>query len=915
MSDQVRQTARGKSGRKQFAALLLTLFLVSWLTESRAQLPNTSLDSLFPPGGQAGTTLEVEIGGGNLTGVTGLRCSHAGVLFERSAASTDSGAEGDEKKSDNLFRVTIAPDVPPGLYDVRAIGDNGMSSAHLFAVGRRTERLETEPNDTPHGEGSGSVELSEVEGITFSGRIGSKGDLDHHAFRARAGQRVIVECWVERLGSALVPVLEVYSSDGRRLARNWSHRSTDPLIDFTVPEDGLYYAKIFDLTFSGGAGHVYRLEVDTGPRVLFTLPAALVEGETTRVQVFGWNLGGSRAVAQRVTATGSAGGVAEASSSAAAQTVNPNIDAVPNQSLDRVEVELVAPAPQPPQAIPVYRAPSTVGLDGFAYDHPRSNMPVFVGVVEDTVQLERGDNNTPATAQALEYPGEVNGQLVAGDEQDWYSFEARRGEVLWFEGFGERIGSPVDLDVSVLNARGERELLRLVDDPRNPGGTRFPASHLDPSGRFVVPKDGRYLLMVRSLVGGLGDDPSRVYRLSIHREEPDFDLVTVSRHGAPAGINVERGGREIVDVLVFRRRGQSTPIQIVATKLPPGIECEPVWLGPGVDSAPLVFTGINSAESIEGTIEVIGSAPLNHPDLNQVDLNQVDVSKGGTSNSFLYTGHDGDYESASVGLVTRRAVGGAIVRGGTPNGLARITAEVPIAIRGSAPVIVHARATDTRFSQGSVITIAVDIQRRYPHEAEVKLTSDRLPSMVPTEKAYIEKGRSSGFVCFYLPPQLPIGYYSIVVKAETEVATQAGDDPKSKAVSVYSNPVSFEVYPPPFVVVIDPNAPRKIHRGETLDVRYTGVRQNGFIGKIHTEMVAPAGVFGIRGRGVTFVGQSESGSIRIVANDDAPLGQIPFLQFEGLGTVEDKAIFRSSAFVYLEIIEKEEPKESDKEAK
>ena len=53
----------------------------------------------------------------------------------------------------------------------------------------------------------------------------------------------------------------------------------------------------------------------------------------------------------------------------------------------------------------------------------------------------------------------------------------------------------------------------------------------------------------------------------------------------------------------------------------------------------------------------------------------------------------------------------------------------------------------------------------------------------------------------------------------------------------------------------------------------------------------------------------------LVANDDAPLGQIPFLQFEGLGTVEDKAIFRSSAFVYLEIIEKEEPKESDKEAK
>ena len=61
---------------------------------------------------------------------------------------------------------------------------------------------------------------------------------------------------------------------------------------------------------------------------------------------------------------------------------------------------------------------------------------------------------------------------------------------------------------------------RFSDELVDAGGERFPTSHLDPSGRWVVPQDGEYLVALRNLVGGVSNDPRRIYRLSVRREEP-----------------------------------------------------------------------------------------------------------------------------------------------------------------------------------------------------------------------------------------------------------------------------------------------------------------------------------------------------------------------------------------------------------
>ena len=91
-------------------------------------------------------------------------------------------------------------------------------------------------------------------------------------------------------------------------------------------------------------------------------------------------------------------------------------------------------------------------------------------------------------------------------------------------------------------------------------------------------------------------------------------------------------------------------------------------------------------------------------------------------------------------------------------------------------------------------------------------------------------------------------------------------------------------------------------QGEIVRVNYTARRRNGFFGKIHTELRAAGPVTGLRGRGVTFVGQTESGTIQIIATENATPGRQTSLRLEAVGTVEDEPVYLGSCFLHLEIV-------------
>ena len=60
------------------------------------------------------------------------------------------------------------------------------------------------------------------------------------------------------------------------------------------------------------------------------------------------------------------------------------------------------------------------------------------------------------------------------------------------------------------------------------------------------------------------------------------------------------------------------------------------------------------------------------------------------------------------------------------------------------------------------------------------------------------------------------------------------------------NPITVTIRPARIVLEIDPRTPTKIARGKIIQLRFTAERKQGFIGKVHTELVAPGGVVGLR---------------------------------------------------------------------
>ncbi|HUY91832.1 MAG TPA: PPC domain-containing protein [Pirellulales bacterium] len=804
-----------------FCAVLA--FSLGRIPALHAETPNPVLQAVSPAGAQAGTTVAVTLEGTTLEGLRLLRLTAPGFAAKK--------IEG------NRFDVSIAATTPPGIYDLRAVTDGGVSNPRAFMVGRLAEQHEGDSNDT--FETPTSVELNSV----VNGKIEKPGDVDCFRFAAKAGQRVVIECWAERIDSQLRGVIELFDAQGRRLAVSRGHSGLDPLVDFRVPADGWYDVRLFDLSYLGGNAHFYRLDFDTLARPEFVLPCVVARGRTTRVKLFGRNLPPSQ------------------SSSAADFDV---------ADFDVVEVDVTPPS-ETGAFIPLPRRPSQIAAESFAYYYPAGHLPLAIGVTDVPVIENIAGHDRAERALQLAAPCEVSAQIAELGEQHWYALYAKRGEVLWFEALGDRIGSPVDLELSVLDPAGDRELAKFSDQVDNLGGYRFSTAHADPAGRWVAPADGRYLVLARNLIGEAQRDPRRIYRLSVRREEPDFQLAVVSRRtDQPAAWNVPRGGRELVEVLALRRRGMTGPIRVTAENLPAGMDCPDAWIGPGQERAPLVVTAASESTTFAGAVNVIGHA-----------------------------------EQAGV-TIDRRACGGAMIWPGQPLPSGRVTQEVALATSVEAPLLLTATPKNASIDQLSSLDVQLALDARSGGVASpVHLSCVGLPQGVDLAPAVLPPETSKSWMSFFWPASLPPGPYTFAIQAEFEVvvATNPLAKPAKTKLTVVSNPITIEVKPARIILEVDSASPKKIARGKIIQLQFTAERVNGFIGKVHTELTAPGGVVGLRARGVTLTGQSDSGSLQVIATDNAPLGRHALLRLEAVGTVEDQPIYRASRPVELEIVE------------
>lgn len=176
-----------------------------------------------------------------------LRFSHPGITAVRDAQKPLS------------FAVSVAANVPAGLYDVRAAGLHGVSNPRRFEVGSLPE-LDASAKAL-------SRELSqEVAAPCVLRGAALKQGVQWFKLKAAANQELVFDCHAAQLDSRLEPQMVLYNEQGRELGRS----RTRPLRWKPVAEETLFFA-LHDFISNGGPEHFYRLYI-CGPEALPASP-------------------------------------------------------------------------------------------------------------------------------------------------------------------------------------------------------------------------------------------------------------------------------------------------------------------------------------------------------------------------------------------------------------------------------------------------------------------------------------------------------------------------------------------------------------------------------------------------------------------------------------------------------------------
>jgi hypothetical protein len=564
---------------------------------SFAQLPLARLSTLFPPGGKTGTTFEVAVTGVDLDEANQLYFSSTNIAAKQKLAEKTSEPEP------NKFLVTVGADVAPGICEARVVGRFGVSNPRPFVVADLPELLSPTTNHT--AESATEITL----GTVVNGRADASA-IDYFKFTAKKDQRVLVECLARDIDSRMDDSLVLYDARGRELER----RRRGGLLDFIAPADGEFVLGVSDFTYRGGEEYFYRLTIGAGPHVDYIFPPSGLGGSNGKYTLYGRNLPGS------TPATG--------------LSIN-------GKPLEQLDVEIALPAADallqqtpPPD---VLSRPCAAAVDGIEYrlrtQRGVSN-PVFLGLAAAPVVTEQEPNNQPGQSQRITLPCEVVGQFYPAGDRDSFVFDAKKGDVYWIEMYSHRLGLPTSpfalLQHITKNDKGDEkasDVRELYASDTNIGGPEFSTANRDPAWRFEVTEDGMYRLQVRDLFNRDDNDPRFIYRLSLHKEAPDFRLVALPQ--APPPVNkdakeaalwtpfLRRGETIPIKVLVFRRDNFDGDIELSVEGLPQGVGFASAKIAAKKTSGFVLLTAAEDASAWSGPIRVTGKAKIGETEVTR----------------------------------------------------------------------------------------------------------------------------------------------------------------------------------------------------------------------------------------------------------------------------------------------------------
>lgn len=486
----------------------LAALLSPTIADAAPDYNQLTLDSVFPAGGQRGTTVQVELIGGQ----GGLRGATE-VIVDGAPGITVSAVKVDDRAK-MTATFTIAADAAPGRRMIRVKGGTtGLTSFRWFFVGPLPERVEGKDNNTP--DTAETVTLP----LVMNGVIDRPLDQDCFRFTGKAGDTPVVAVmshWLDALGQGRNNMgfadlsLEILNSEGRVVAQASDTLGYDPLIHFEVPADGEYVARVSGMGFKGFPSAVYRLTIGEVPYPVAVFPAGGQRGQTTEVEFFGPN--------------------------------------VPPGTRQKVSV-----------------ADDPFGVQYVSLTGDMAGIHELPFIRDDRPQLSASaDASRREDAIRVSLPATIDGRFDAAGQGVWCRVDLAKSQTVTLAIMAQqRLRAPVDTLVEVFDAAGERV---AVNDDGELFGSE--CSHdfvtFDSRLEFTAKTAAEYFVKVSEQTGTFGN--RAVFRLAMFNTEPDFriyqwpDVLPIWGAGSSSGFIVE----------THRMGGLKADVELAVEGLPEG---------------------------------------------------------------------------------------------------------------------------------------------------------------------------------------------------------------------------------------------------------------------------------------------------------------------------------------------------------
>ena len=436
------------------------------------------------------------------------------TVSKKEKASREKRRNSKKNKKDDPFpdtvkiKITIAEDALPGDRELRVITSAGLSNKFTFQVGQLPEVYDAEPNNRPEQATKIPSLPALLNGQILQGLQGTQSDVDYYSFKGRKGQDLVVTADIRKLLPYIadgVPgwfqgTLAILDSKGTELIHSDNFRfSQDPVILYTVPEDGEYFLEVRDSIYRGREDFVYRISIGALPYITHIYPLGTSYGTSTFVRLYGKNL---------------------------------PVTAFEAESKDRKYLV---------QSLQVRNKENIL-----------SNKVLFAFSDLPEVSNQNG-NNSPEKARLLKLPVIVNGRITGVGVKDYYSFLGRAGQAIAIEVAARSLGSPLDSYIILTDSKGVK--IADNDDDLTYKGEGMSTHHADSALLIKLPADGVYTLEIRDMQNKGGEEYA--YRLRVSEPLPDFEV-----NSFPPNLTVPRGGTASFKAKVVRKDGFTGPVQL-----------------------------------------------------------------------------------------------------------------------------------------------------------------------------------------------------------------------------------------------------------------------------------------------------------------------------------------------------------------